>query len=325
MNKYSKKRSLCWLAAMTAASTLVGGFVYAQRPKEITLVLDGKKIHTYSEEPTVEDLLGVYGITVQEAKIDLPKDTKISDDLVITVNTKKTIALTDGGKKTTVTTYQNTVKELLHEQGISVDEDDEIRPGMQALLSEDKEVEVDHIQIEDVKTQEKIPFTTEEQEDASMYQGDETVVRDGADGVKEVVSRITRRNGNIEKKAVLSETQKKAPVSKLIKKGTKELPVAGDGTELRNVQQTLVMEATAYTHSGARTASGAWPQAHYTVATDPSVIPLGTKMYIEGYGYAEAQDTGGAIQGNIIDLFFDTEGECQIWGRQDVVVHILGE
>jgi len=56
---------------------------------------------------------------------------------------------------------------------------------------------------------------------------------------------------------------------------------------------------------------------------DPRVIPLGTLLYVEGYGYAEAQDTGGLIKGNIIDVFMDTEEKARQWGRRQVQVYIL--
>jgi 3D (Asp-Asp-Asp) domain-containing protein len=60
-----------------------------------------------------------------------------------------------------------------------------------------------------------------------------------------------------------------------------------------------------------------------SVAVDPRVIPLGTKLYIEGYGYGIAEDTGGAIKGNIIDVYFDSNSECINWGRRSVNVYIL--
>ncbi|WP_409301092.1 LysM peptidoglycan-binding domain-containing protein [Peribacillus sp. SCS-155] len=59
------------------------------------------------------------------------------------------------------------------------------------------------------------------------------------------------------------------------------------------------------------------------IAVDPSVIPLGTKVYVEGYGYATAQDTGGAIKGNKIDLFFADKQDALNWGRRQVTVKIL--
>lgn len=59
------------------------------------------------------------------------------------------------------------------------------------------------------------------------------------------------------------------------------------------------------------------------VAVDPKVIPLGTKLFIPGYGYAIADDIGGAIKGNKIDLAFDSHGEAIQFGRQKVIVYIL--
>ena len=84
----------------------------------------------------------------------------------------------------------------------------------------------------------------------------------------------------------------------------------------------LEVVATGYTYSGAQTASGVWPYVG-GVAVDPNLIPLGSKLYIEGYGPARAVDTGRAIKGNRIDLFFDTESQCKAWGRRSVAVSIM--
>lgn len=59
------------------------------------------------------------------------------------------------------------------------------------------------------------------------------------------------------------------------------------------------------------------------IAVDPSIIPLGTKVYVEGYGYAVAGDTGGSIKGNKIDVFFPTKNEAYKWGRKDVKIKVL--
>ena len=86
--------------------------------------------------------------------------------------------------------------------------------------------------------------------------------------------------------------------------------------------ETITFEATAYTWTGNRTASGTWP-SRGTIAVDPRVIPLGTELYIEGYGPAVAADTGGAIQGQRVDLYMDSEHECWQWGRRKVEVRVL--
>lgn len=86
------------------------------------------------------------------------------------------------------------------------------------------------------------------------------------------------------------------------------------------------MEATAYT-GGEYTASGIPPvrdpNGLSTIAVDPSIIPLGSKVYIPGYGEAIAADTGGAINGNIVDLYLNSHNECIQWGRQNVDVYVL--
>lgn len=96
--------------------------------------------------------------------------------------------------------------------------------------------------------------------------------------------------------------------------------------ETNEYRKRLVMEATAYTTddpgSTGYTANGNRLR-HGLVAVDPDVIPLGTHLYIEGYGYAVADDIGGAINGNRIDLAMDSTSEALEFGRRDVVVYVL--
>jgi len=81
---------------------------------------------------------------------------------------------------------------------------------------------------------------------------------------------------------------------------------------------TITVAATAYTLQGT-TATGA-PVGYGVVAVDPSVIPLGTRMTIPGYGEGVAADTGGAIQGAVIDLWFPTAAQAAAWGRRTVTI-----
>lgn len=89
---------------------------------------------------------------------------------------------------------------------------------------------------------------------------------------------------------------------------------------------TYTMESTAYT-GGTLTATGLKPvrdpNGLSTIAVDPNVIPLGSKVFIPGYGYAIASDTGNDIKGNIIDVYLNSNDECIAWGRKSVTVHIV--
>lgn len=88
----------------------------------------------------------------------------------------------------------------------------------------------------------------------------------------------------------------------------------------------LYVEATAYSPhddgNGGRTATGTLVRRG-VVAVDPQVIPLGTKVYIPGYGMATAEDIGGSIKGHHIDIAFDTTQECFNFGRQRITVYII--
>ena len=90
----------------------------------------------------------------------------------------------------------------------------------------------------------------------------------------------------------------------------------------------LTVEATAYS-GGGKTAMGT-AAGEGTVAVDPDVIPLGSRLYITAedgsswvYGYAVAEDTGGSIQGERIDLFFWSESDCRSFGRRTAKVYVL--
>ncbi|MCB2294685.1 G5 domain-containing protein [Clostridium algoriphilum] len=108
-------------------------------------------------------------------------------------------------------------------------------------------------------------------------------------------------------------------------------PKAAEKTSSRGSSSTsgkvLSVKSTAYSASNGITASGSKTVRNVggfsTIAVDPNIIPLGTKLYVEGYGNAIAADTGSAIQGNVIDLFFNTNAEACNWGVRYLKVHIL--
>jgi 3D (Asp-Asp-Asp) domain-containing protein len=100
------------------------------------------------------------------------------------------------------------------------------------------------------------------------------------------------------------------------------LPAIEEITPSRG-ERVLIMEATAYCYTGNKTKTGTWPKVG-TVAVDPKVIPLGTQLHIEGYGSGVAEDTGGMIKGNRIDLYMNSEREALNWGRRWVRVEVRG-
>lgn len=76
-------------------------------------------------------------------------------------------------------------------------------------------------------------------------------------------------------------------------------------------------------YQGNKTSTGTKPTANRTIAVDPRVIPYGSKVYIEGYGTYIAEDCGGGIKGNMIDIYMNTYNECIQFGRRKAKVYIV--
>ncbi|WP_313341231.1 3D domain-containing protein [Sedimentibacter sp.] len=165
------------------------------------------------------------------------------------------------------------------------------------------------------------------------------VIQQGSDGLKKSVYQECYIDGKMILRSLEEEIIIKEPVDKIIEVGTKENTVATSRGGFR-FREELDMVATAYDLSfestGKRpgdpyygiTASGTKAQPG-TVAVDPKVIPLGTKLYVAStdgspdYGFATALDTGGAIKGNRIDLFMEDGNDAYWFGIRQVKVYIL--
>ncbi|MED3691365.1 LysM peptidoglycan-binding domain-containing protein [Peribacillus butanolivorans] len=114
-------------------------------------------------------------------------------------------------------------------------------------------------------------------------------------------------------------------------KAEKEKTVSNsESTNQSDIEKEITVRATAYTADcqgcSGTTATGidlkANPNAK-VISVDPSVIPLGSKVYVEGYGYATAADTGSAIKGNKVDIFIPNEQDAINWGVKNVKLQIL--
>lgn len=321
MKKNSLKTSFLPAIAILIIGLITGGLAYAQRPKDLHLVIDDQKVELYTSKRTIREALIEVGYTnLDGAKSNVNIDSLVEDDMSVEVDTRKNVELLLAGTKVELETYANSVQELLEEEQIELDKNDEISPAQNHKLEEGQKVEVNFIDVKAKNVKETIPFQSLEEDSDELYQGESEVRQEGQNGELLKSYQVVYKNGKIFETKKIAEKIVKKPVNEIIVHGNKEKPAEASKP---SGGYTMTMTATAYTHTGNPTATGAWPQAYYTVAVDPSVIPLGSSLYIEGYGYGVAQDTGGAIVGNRIDLFFDSEGECVNFGVRDVEVTIL--
>ena len=180
--------------------------------------------------------------------------------------------------------------------------------------------------VKQIELSEPIPYPTLRKSSSELRSGTSKTVRAGINGEKQLTYRVTLNGENEVKRELVSSKVVKKPVPEILAIGQRGF-LASRG--YFSGRKSISMIATGYSGSAAenggrpgRTATGL-KIGHGVVAVDPKFIPLGTRLYIEGYGYAVAADTGGAIKGNRIDLGYDTRSAGNRVGRRKVVVHIV--
>ncbi|AFM39153.1 hypothetical protein Desaci_0038 [Desulfosporosinus acidiphilus SJ4] len=168
----------------------------------------------------------------------------------------------------------------------------------------------------------EIPFETQVIESDKVLPGISKIQEEGEAGVLRQVVKTYKVEGQPLDQQIQFSFELKKPKKKVVIQNSK--PVVGEHFDIDklNISNTITVESTAYTYTGNKTATGITPRQGI-IAVDPRVIAMGTKVYVEGYGYAIAADTGGDIKGNRIDLFFTNLRQCLDWGRKTVRIHIL--
>jgi uncharacterized protein YabE (DUF348 family) len=310
---------MLFIGMITAAAVLlVGWFVFSA--KNVTLIVDGKPLSIVVHSGTVEEVLDETGIKVGPEDEVRPSETsKVYDNSVIVVARKQKVEIYDGTEKRETFMTMRSVPEILSALGITLGKDDEVEANLNPKAGETPSIQITRRSVILIKETEEIAYSVKREPDDSLLPFENKIVRKGENGLLERTIRVVMENGKeTERKVVASKTVKQ-PVTQLVKYSTGTL--SRGGSTYRPVKE-LTMLATAYTHTGNRTATGTWP-VYGTVAVDPRMIPLGTPLYIEGYGFAVAADTGGAIKGNRVDVFLESRKNALKWGKKAVKVQIL--
>ena len=250
-------------------------------------------------------------------------------DDVVQAQRLATVSVTvrSNGAERQVRTAQTTVGGTLKEAGVKVGPLDRVTPEKNKRPRDGMRITVVHVYdaIETVK--ELIGFDSVKTFTKSLRPGKVEVTTPGVRGEKLVRYLVRYEDGKAIKRTVLGAEVLKKPVNKVVSIGSAGHYMSRGSFRTRKI---LKMSASAYDpgprscgkYATGKTACG-MKAGYGVVATDPRVIAMGTKLYIEGYGYAVAGDRGRAIKGNRIDLGFNTYREAIQFGRKSVIVHIL--
>ncbi len=299
--------------------------------KHITFINGADRETVETRTTTVDEFLRERGITLQpEDSISSAAESAIAEGSTIAFRAAVPVNLVIDGVSRAVRTSAANIGAALAAQHISLGPHDRVDPAPQGAIEPNTTIRVARTTswLERVRTAIEPPIRRTF--DIGMRTGTQRVVDPGTSGTEETTVEVLQPNPAVApKRLVLAARVLRFPRAKVIAQGVGDYStlagIAWRGT-VRLADAALRMIATAYTGAcsgcSGTTASGR-PAGHGIVAVDPHYIPLGTLLYIPGYGRAFAGDTGGAIHGNRIDLGFDSSREAMIFGRRPIMVYVV--
>lgn len=327
--------------AFTLLFSLTVTVSYASPASYEVAIIDGDNYYSLmTPRATVAEVLASNGVEISKYDIVSPElDNMIGASQSIVIQRVNQVTVTLEGETKEYYTTADTVADFLDEKGITLEEHDLINLDLDAQLESENYIEIIKVVKYIEEVDKEIPYEKRTVEDSSMLVSETKVVTEGITGIERESYEVVLYDGEEVSREFVSSYIAQEPVHEVTAIGTKEEKVTPQGKNF-SYSKVITCTATAYDLSfqscGKRpghpaygiTASGTRAKVG-TVAVDPRVIPLGTKMYIESvdgsyvYGYCTAEDTGGAIKGNKVDLFYNTTAECYQFGRRAVRVYIL--
>ncbi|WP_425805818.1 ubiquitin-like domain-containing protein [Desulfitobacterium sp. Sab5] len=297
--------------------------VQVTRSLPLKLKLDGKVYTGRSAKTTVgetlQDLSERLGLNLKETdEVNIDRQAMLAADMDIEVKRAIQIHVTADGKQIDPYLAPRTVAEGLKKLGISLGDQDKVSLPLDQELKENDQIQIVRVaeKVETVSTE--IPYQVVAQPgDFPVGLPDRSINR-GSNGLNQQIVRITLEDGKEVKRDILEQKVLRSPVNQVVSRGA-QTSISRGGRTI-NFTKAILVRASAYS-SGSITATGGAVR-YGVVAVDPRVISLGSSLYVEGYGDGIALDTGGAIKGNRVDLYMDSEESANSWGVRSVIVYV---
>ncbi len=325
---------------ITVIITIVATFEFTNfllnvNAKQIVVSDNNFKLTYEASGKNVQDFLKHHNIALSEYdRVNVSLSESLKDGMQISIKRAMPVILLKGDESVEYFTSASTIYEFLKEREIAIKEEDYVSPDVSFPITPGLYIIYKEGSIKQIEETVNIPYSVDIQKTSTLKKGEEEIVTQGVQGKKKVLIDVKYVGEEEVSRTVVREEILESPINKVVKQGTLEVYTAPNG-KTYTVKETLMMTATAYTNGKTETGkepgdpgygitrSGTVAKVG-TVAVDPSVIKLGTKLYVEGYGEATAEDTGSAIKGHIIDLFVNTREEALRFGRKkNIKVYIL--
>lgn len=340
MDKNTTKRNPALrLAAGAMALGLAFCFLAQQAFAKTYVIRDGDRVVTYTTFATdPAQILGQAGLDLGEFDSYTTEALDGAEEITVRYH----------GEESTVTTFGETAGELLCRLNLELGEDDIVSHALDTQVFDGMELTVDRvITLQETYTV-TMPHDVTYCQDPASPAGMESVLVEGQDGQLSRTAEVTYRNGQEMDRQILTESVLTPAITEVIALGTGETPQTPDTDAMPRIEDgyiylptgevltytgTDTVRATAYTHTdaGCDMTTSTGTTVHWgTVAVDPRYIPYGTRMFIVSndgayvYGIAVAEDCGGAIKGDRMDLYMPTYSQCMQFGRRTCTIYYLG-
>lgn len=332
-----KKIILPTLFFFSLSSTLSFG-VSLERSKPVTIYTESMMRKVVTKANTVGELLKQEGIRVTPQDFVFPAvNTPVTKDLKILVRkAKQVVVKLPGEEEKKVWTTAQTVGGLLEVLGVRPNHEDQVTPARNTAIYPGMKVKVTDISYGIVREVEKVDYQTVMTKNSSMAKGEKRVTIAGIPGEKKVTYKAVYQDGQLVDLIPLENEVIREPKNQVVQMGSLE-PVVYGGYSFYPKKILTDVKLTAYgpgeEHTGKRpgdpgygiTRSGVKAEEGRTVAVDPNVIPLGWWIYVEDFGLFRAEDTGSAVKGKKIDLFFSSDEKANQFGlKRGYTVYVIG-
>jgi uncharacterized protein YabE (DUF348 family)/3D (Asp-Asp-Asp) domain-containing protein len=301
-------------ALLSLAAPALAFHFFPDKEKTVILYQDGERKPIQTKSNTVKDFLKEQHIALGDNDSFWTPKSRLSNGSVVVIEKGIPVTILSNGEAKTIYTTQQTVQGALLQAGVDTSSLMPLENEMQKLHS-GMQIHLIPYTVRTVSRTVSIPIQYDNYYDSSMAPDDQVVVKEGKAG-KKVVNRMEYvSQGKIIKTEIVN--------GDVIDPGVPGIERTGSPDQAVGWMQT--MEATAYhpLDGDGRGITATGTKAGYgQVAVDPSVIPLGSKVYIPDYGDAVATDTGRVILGNRIDLCMESYEECWNFGRKPMDVYI---
>ena len=299
--------------------------------KPITVTIDGKPMKIVSYKSTVKEVLDNKKITVGPKDKIMPAfAAKVSKNDTITIKRAVNVKVAVDEKNLSILSAEESIDSMFKAEGITYKAEDKINPAKETKLEEGMNITIVRVDARTSTETLAVDFKTVVK-NRSDLPNTYRKITEGAKGERKVTTTVTYEDNKEVSRKVIEDKITKNAVDKIIVQGTyPSMPVSSDG-KVMSYSKVFTARATAYSaiHGIGKTytASGRKavrnPNGYSTIAVDPSVIPFGTKLFVEGYGFAIAADSGTGVTGHTIDVFFDTYQESVNWAVKSVKVYVL--